>query len=706
MALFVGPLCLQAAPETLLRYRATDGFHPGTSASVPGLTSLSAVERIARGSQFGLSDFLFAPFREGHGLAFAPMVSGSRLEEGFTVVAHVSPVELAGRQTLFAMETTADEAVFRFGWEDGALFAEISDQESAAPLRIESDEPLEAGLWYRLVYRYEGPSGGEPPRHSLWINERKILAVALPRPWNFSSGTFSARLGEDLRFDPGDGGHLLANVHAVSLESYPLPDFFLESPLIRDGSAYFGALEFHDYIGDGTAATRPLERRIHQTYFLPNGAFRYPALNDRLAHRWMLPFQNDSFIVQGLAADAAGRRVFIALYHRTVNDVAYTYPSIIAEVLLPDGRLGNVFVLTHEDGRPFAAHVGGIAYWDGLLFVPGPGRGAARDPDLFVFDVSDIPASAFDPHRLTGFAPVPLPVSKMFRDPLAPLGPGGRFNSLSFMDIHLDAEGRVLLSIGNFQESTAEPIHTFEVVFPTPRNPMLINPVTVRQSARRAQGVAFYFDVQLPSGRARCAFLSTSFGNNDSILFSSTYLGNRVDPVASAEFLRLPAGLEDLSRAGRFLFAQSESGGRFFQKRSANPWTQTFPFLFAIDIADQLDTNGNGIPDEWYARHGILANVPPTEDLDGDGSSIALEFAWDTNPRDPSDKPWAAADVTVDSISLPTSRHRFYTLEMHGSAEGWTPVEGWIRRRGTGGRLLFPLNPDQNALYRILVEVD
>lgn len=704
-ALWVSAWVSADAAETLHRFRiAADGVPPtAVSSHDPERSRLPAAASRARGSAYGFADFHYARFRTGDTYAFSDPVPEQMYADGFTVVAHIRPRTLQGRQVLMMQKGGEDVPGFSVGIEEGRFFGERTDA-SGATDRVEADETLATGVWFRLVYRYDPGGTGI---HDLWIDEEVVAARPVGSATGSSAGLPPPFIGAIPDVPEGENHSLAADVFAVSLEGYVLSDFFLESPLIRDGSAYFGALEFHDYLAAvGTPADPPLERRIHGTYFSGGDLPRYPELDRRLQGRWMLPFQNEGFVVQGIAADPENRRVFIAMYPRTAENVSYYVPSIVVEVFVPEGRMGNVFLLRREDGSPLYAHVGGIAYWDGLLFVPGPGRGAARDPDLFVYDLKEIPPSGFDPRTFEGFEPRPLTAAVRFRDPMAVLVGDDKFNSLSFMDIHLDARNRVLLSIGNFQSDRPRPVHTFEVAFPEPRRPVLLSPTTVQQTARRAQGVAFFFDADVPAGRARRAFLSTSFGNSDSVIHASTYLGDRREPVATSELMRLPAGLEDLSLAGSTLWTQSESGSLYFQKRTVNPWTDTFPFLLAIDIGDRIDTNNNGIPDEWFAHHGLPASTDPSTDFDGDGFSIAEEFAWDTDPRSPAEYPWADAALSPEAITLNTSLRRFYTLVRLGD-EGWMPVPGWTRVRGDGNRMAFPVDPDaQVGFYRVMVEAE
>jgi hypothetical protein len=355
-----------------------------------------------------------------------------------------------------------------------------------------------------------------------------------------------------------------------------------------------------------------------------------------------------------------------------------------------------------------SSHVGGIAYWNGFLFAPGEGDSTNLDPDLFVYDISAIPASSFNPATLEGFAPIELDAVKRFRDPLSVLGPEGRFNSLSFMGVHYAADGQAYFHTGNFQQEP-RPTHIFKLGIEEAdglRYPVLSDPVTLIQSHRRAQGMAFYLDVESGGRDIRRALLSNSYGDADSTLYSSLYLGDP-EPAIRLPFLSLPAGMEDLGRYGTRLYTWFESGAVYYQKRAGNPWQQLYPFIAAIDIADLIDTTGNGIPDEWYTYHKLAPKADPSSDPDSDGFSIREEFLWDTDPGSAEASPWIQQTVQPVRFELPSSIARFYTFEQTRDFIQWSPVPGTKRTRGNDDVMTFQTDkPEAGTFYRVRVETE
>jgi hypothetical protein len=172
----------------------------------------------------------------------------------------------------------------------------------------------------------------------------------------------------------------------------------------------------------------------------------------------------------------------------------------------------------------------------------------------------------------------------------------------------------------------------------------------------------------------------------------------------------MPAGLEDIGRIGNTLYGWSESGAVYYQKRASSPWTHLFPFMFAADISSLIDSNGKGVPDQWYAQHGIANTVDPRTDLDGDGYSILQEYLWDTNPRDAQDYPQVLASAQPVTFRLPTSYMRYYTLQRSTDLLDWVTEPGGERRRGGNAEWLFtPADPGADTpsiFYRVLIETD
>jgi len=712
--------CMTAdAAQTVYRYRAFAGSTAPNTVSnyVAGSTQLPPVTSINRGPAGGpFRDFQYATFSGTHQVTAQAFNLPGALSGDFTVSAHVriAPGE-SGTQTLMSTWGADGSAGISLQVLGGTVHGRIALREGAGePVArlLTAPVPLVPGRWIRVTYRYQRNANGSIHTHDLWLDEHKVATATLAANLTRADADLAPVFGAT-RDASGFTDHLRADLFAIQIDDYALRDRFLNTPLIRDGSDYFGMISHHDYLGTtnvlGKLGGSPLEKRIIDTAYSSTGAPLYAALESRINQLWFLPFMNDDYVPQGFAADPEGGRVFLAYYHRTREDTSYTQPNMIAEVFLPEGRLGNVFLLRTETNQPLLnSHMGGIAYWNGFLFAPNIGTGNGT-PTMFAFDISEQAPAVFDPDTLAGFSPVQLRAIKRYNHPQSVISTALRFNTISFMGVHYDAHHQPFLHIGNFDEAVAKPTHVFKLSLAgdgQTRDPILTDPVTHMQSHRRAQGMAFYHDLDAGVSRARRTLLSNSWGNGDSFLYNASYAGDSA-PQGGVEWLRLPAGFQDLGRMGNDLLTWSESGATYYQKRASSPWTKLYPFLVAINMASLRDPAGRGIPDEWYQRHSIGLSVHPSTDLDGDGFSIRDEYLWDTDPRNALSHPGVALQTNPLQFQLPTSSARFYTLLHSDDLVNWLPVPSANHRRGTNTLQIFPAtSPNPHAFFRFKVSTD
>lgn len=90
------------------------------------------------------------------------------------------------------------------------------------------------------------------------------------------------------------------------------------------------------------------------------------------------------------------------------------------------------------------------------------------------------------------------------------------------------------------------------------------------------------------------------------------------------------------------------------------PWTQ-FP-----QPTGPVDTTGDGIPDEWYARYGLdpFDTTLASRDLDGDGFTVREEFDAGTSPVDPQDHPSHAYKLRVRRVATRPFDLRFQGVQV------------------------------------------
>ncbi len=381
-------------------------------------------------------------------------------------------------------------------------------------------------------------------------------------------------------------GALQANVYSIQVDNYALSEFFLATPIIRDGSRSFGMPSYHDYLGlassplaNGKNGGTPLERRINSTLNADNlNAFR-----NRLKDRLFTPCLNDGYIPQGVAYDPARKRLFISMYYKQVEAAddsnPNNYPSIIVEIFPEEKRMGNVFELMKGLGTPMAAHVGGLLFWKDRLFVPNASQ-------LLVYDISNAAVSAYDPATLTGFLPVSIQPAQTITAPEV-FGSVTPFNSIAFLGLRLDGAGAPYFSIGDWSDGKAENfierslLETADHVF------SFGSSRTFKETNTDAQGVWIYSNL----GTSFRAFLSTSGSTRPSKIYISNYTGaektgDTGQTGTSSLLFEGPLGFEDLQLVDTRLWTVSESGGMYYQKRSGllSPWGSIFPFIFSMDV--------------------------------------------------------------------------------------------------------------------------
>lgn len=63
--------------------------------------------------------------------------------------------------------------------------------------------------------------------------------------------------------------------------------------------------------------------------------------------------------------------------------------------------------------------------------------------------------------------------------------------------------------------------------------------------------------------------------------------------------------------------------------------TNWLELLQGTDPLRNLDTDANGLPDDWEIRYFQRIGVSPTDDSDGDGTTNLQEFQANTDPTDP-----------------------------------------------------------------------
>ncbi len=629
---------------TQYRYRPFSGSTPPAwvSSYLSASTVLPSYVEQQRGTlSDAFQDFSFGVF-DGANTIYAcdDDVANNDLSKDFSVFAVLSPTSTTGTQTICSTFTTDRQEGFRLAITDGVVFGELVFADGTLHT-VTASVPIVAGNWYQIGYRLMADAAAQTQSVDLWVNSTKVASSTFSDVNQINHSPLDPAIGADLNQQGAYTDFLDASVYTVQVDDYGISDFFMEAPVIRDGSRGLGAPSFHDYIG----STKPLALRVSETI----EKSQYAELRSRLNAHYFFPFSNDNYIPQGIAADEQNNRIFLSMYYKDANgENLDNHASLIAEIFMPEGRLGNVFLLHNEDASPILSHVGGIAYRDGHLYVP-----AAQD--LLVFSIEGQAASSFDPDTLTGFAPINIQPIKRFSSMVS-------FNSIAFVNIHTDASNTALLTLGDFDLNTPSSVDVFELTSST----TAVYRSSFTEVQEKAQGIAVYQDDQ----QTKHTLLSQSYGSGDSGIYTGTYTNGGAVATSSSLLLSGPAGFEDVVVYNDALWSTSESGAKYYQKRSSpTPWSPLFPFLFSVNIADLIDaakpgtliqfngisgSNNGGIPAGFGSN--LSSSIPGATVIDGGTPGVALGWAdsgtWELHGS--GNDYWAALDADGPSSSTPT----------------------------------------------------
>ncbi|MCP4848881.1 MAG: tandem-95 repeat protein [Verrucomicrobiaceae bacterium] len=632
---------------TQYRYRPFDGEEPKDwiSSYVDSKTKLPAVVKEENGegrskSGDAFQDFWYGDFDGTRRYVCADDVADNDLSGAVSVQAFFClPSISSSIQTICS--TVSEQTGFRLYIDNGILKGGCYYQNpQGSEVTVAAPEALEKDVWYHVAFVARRGHADGNELH-LWVNSQKVASnYQTPATRAIDNSTLNPVFGAE-RSGNGFKDYLEAKVHAIEVNDYALSDFYLETKVIRDGSRYFGIPSYHDYLNNSDAFDdrTPLEKRIMDTYRQGNLAnFR-----SRLQDRFFLPFMNDNYIPQGVATDPENDRMFIAYYYKD-KDNNTDHASIVAEILMPSATLGNVFILDEkdaedgrldDDGKDKWSHVGGIAYWEGYLFVPD-------SKDLLVYDISNIEPSGFDPLKMTGFNPVTIDRVVRFKNQVP-------WNSIAFIDIHEEAvTGKPIIALGDYTASGdfsnpkpfndsgeflnregAQELAAIDLYYL--KKTLLKNgdweielspkKETLNEAYLYTQGVKTYFDSEI----GRRLFYSVTGNKPKEVykpakIYHATYEwfddhGHWPNALTRELVCYTPRGNEDLALYDGKLWTVSESGAKHFQKKADvnasgdpddepdgerthknDPWEEVFPFLFSISVDDYFEAIPNEAP--------------------------------------------------------------------------------------------------------------
>jgi hypothetical protein len=120
-----------------------------------------------------------------------------------------------------------------------------------------------------------------------------------------------------------------------------------------------------------------------------------------------------------------------------------------------------------------------------------------------------------------------------------------------------------------------------------------------------------------------------------------------------------------------------------------------------------LDSDGDGIPDDWELAHGFAPNdaQDATLDADGDGMTNLQEYLAGTDPRDAASRFFLTAAASSDngiSLSFNTAPGMGYVIEYTTDlgADSWTAFLV-VDPRTQPGEVKISDSPKDSRFYRV-----
>ena len=326
----------------------------------------------------------------------------------------------------------------------------------------------------------------------------------------------------------------------------------------------------------------------------------------------LVPFLQDSYIVQGVASSCEARpahecideRLYLSLYfkdaagHDASEDGFTDRNSIIVE-LNPSTATFDLTRCWLLSGEIEDSHVGGLAFarsQQGISYLYASGASQIERYTL--------PSLAQDP-ELNPYQPN--------YGSLASCGTlGDQTNrawpvSASSFVSHVVIEQTDYLMVGQFCNDSSCTAQAYAYQ-------LNLNDGTIQSGAadqtfkirQKAQGV----DVN-----GAHLYVSVSYGDNDSYIYKESLNAARCENTncEGAEVENLGrvtvkggvAGGEDLARVGQHLWSASESGSRYFQNRPVwqFPWSSYFPYIYDLPISNTFASSETDVNQAIRSRH-------------------------------------------------------------------------------------------------------
>ncbi|MSU36575.1 MAG: hypothetical protein EXS36_16045 [Pedosphaera sp.] len=130
-----------------------------------------------------------------------------------------------------------------------------------------------------------------------------------------------------------------------------------------------------------------------------------------------------------------------------------------------------------------------------------------------------------------------------------------------------------------------------------------------------------------------------------------------------------------------------------------------------VTIRPDVDTDNDGLPDDWERYYFQSLEKGPQHDPDGDGASNAFELASGTNPTNRSSRFWIQAHQELSDgrtqLEFPIEANHHYPVQSSFDLTVWTPVPGSLTYH-TGGIAVWEESQVPSTVsarfFRVVVE--
>ncbi len=569
-------------PMTVFRYRSYIEDRPASVSETVSTISHSAgtsdIITYDRGegfndfycTRFDGSDYLRAVGPVGTFDHVLPVEQlGAGYSDSFTVEVWFRPDGTSGTQTLLS---NLDDGGFALKITDGQLRGECVFSGSDGGGAVSHDIAgglVEADVWYHAAFVVKKGQADDYELR-LYLDERLAVRERVTGYAGVVQSEACLMMGSRPVDDGPAGEYFTGYIHAGLISNYAKSEVYLTSQCLRDGSSYLGMTDCHDYLD----AHKGFDIRLDENFA------RYSDLGRYMGKRYLFPLIDDGYVPQAIAFDGVDK-IYVSCFWYDVDLSKYEYPSVLAE-LTTEGRLLRVMQLFKPDGSDFVWHSGGIAYYDGRIYIVG-----SNDICRFTLDANS--SNIINPQTLANIRhdANPLVADAIYYNlNLSPnLSMGGA-------SMACDSDGTPLLWTTEFSADSYRYLIAHEIApngsISTTQAPRYVFSLPVFS----VQGISCY---EISDTQIRVYF-SQSTGDNPSYVYDVLYNKSSIAIGEVSTIFTCPGGIQALTMIGDGLWSVAESGSKVFQKRVEDYWREMFPFVFLISFGN-CDVNNDGATD-------------------------------------------------------------------------------------------------------------